>query len=121
MNLSDFTADSNGLIVFSGFVTLLLIQLFYYLFFYSRLAFYKPKAVNTDAEPVSVIICARNEEDNLRENLPLILAQEFPNFEVIVVNDRSYDGSYDFPKDLGKTEIYQSTEPVTFEALHSRA
>ena len=23
----------------------------------------------------------------------------------------------DFPKDLGKTEIYQTTEPVTFEAL----
>ena len=27
----------------------------------------------------------------------------------------------DFPKDLGKTEIYQTTEPVTFEALRRRA
>ena len=27
----------------------------------------------------------------------------------------------DFPRDLGKTEIHQTTEPVTFEALHKRA
>lgn len=27
----------------------------------------------------------------------------------------------DFPRDLGKTEIYQTTQPVTFEALHRNA
>jgi glycosyltransferase involved in cell wall biosynthesis len=102
MNLPDFTADTNGLIVFSVFAAVLLVQLFYYLFFYARLAFYKPQTVNSGAEPVSVIICARNEEDNLRENLPLILAQDFPDFEVIVVNDRSYDGSYDLLKDMAE-------------------
>ena len=102
MNLPDFTADTNGLIVFSVFAAVLLLQLFYYLFFYSRLAFYKPKSVNTGTEPVSVIICARNEEDNLRVNLPLILAQDFPDFEVIVVNDRSYDGSFDLLKDMAE-------------------
>jgi cellulose synthase/poly-beta-1,6-N-acetylglucosamine synthase-like glycosyltransferase len=102
MNLSDFTADTNGLIVFSVFAAVLLVQLFYYLFFYSRLAFYKPKEIIKSTEPVSVIICARNEEDNLRENLPLILAQDFPDFEVIVVNDRSYDGSYDLLKDMAE-------------------
>ena len=26
----------------------------------------------------------------------------------------------DFPKDLGKTEIYQTTQPVTFEELRGR-
>ncbi len=102
MNLIDFTADTNGLIVFSVFLAVLFLQLFYYLFFYSRLAFYKPKATNTGTEPVSVIICARNEEDNLRQNLPLILAQDFADFEVIVVNDRSYDGSYDLLKDMAE-------------------
>lgn len=102
MNLSDFTADSTGLIVFSVFAAVLLVQLFYYLFFFLRLAFYKPSPANATAEAVSVIICARNEEDNLRENLPLVLAQDYPDFEVIVVNDRSYDGSYDFLKDLSE-------------------
>lgn len=41
--------------------------------------------------PVSVIICARDEEDNLRRFLPAILNQQYPEFEVIVVNDGSVD------------------------------
>lgn len=45
-------------------------------------------------EPVSVIICARNEDDNLTEFLPKILTQEYPaDFEVIVVNDCSFDNT----------------------------
>lgn len=45
------------------------------------------------AIPVSVIISARNEAENLLVNLPFILQQNYPNFEVIVVNDSSYDNS----------------------------
>lgn len=45
------------------------------------------------SEPVSVIICARNEEDNIFKNLPLILEQDYPVFEVIIVNDQSIDDS----------------------------
>lgn len=43
--------------------------------------------------PVSVVICARNEEENLKRFLPKVLAQEYPNFEVVVVNDCSTDGT----------------------------
>ncbi len=43
--------------------------------------------------PVSVIISARNESNNLLTNLPLILQQKYPDYEVIVVNDSSYDDS----------------------------
>lgn len=43
--------------------------------------------------PVSVIIAARNEADNLFENLPLILEQDYPEFEVIVINHQSIDDS----------------------------
>ncbi len=43
--------------------------------------------------PISVIICARNEVQNLQENLPLILTQNYPDFEVVVVNDCSSDNS----------------------------
>jgi cellulose synthase/poly-beta-1,6-N-acetylglucosamine synthase-like glycosyltransferase len=41
--------------------------------------------------PVSVIICAKNEEENLRKNLPAVLEQDYPDFEVIVINDGSDD------------------------------
>lgn len=44
-------------------------------------------------EPVSVIICARNEEDYLTEYLPKFLTQNYPDFEVIVVNDCSIDNT----------------------------
>lgn len=43
--------------------------------------------------PVSVIICAKNEEENLAELLPKVLSQEYPDFEVVVVNDCSYDNT----------------------------
>jgi glycosyltransferase involved in cell wall biosynthesis len=43
--------------------------------------------------PVSVIICARNEEDNLTEFLPKVLSQDYPMFEVVVVNDCSFDNT----------------------------
>jgi poly-beta-1,6-N-acetyl-D-glucosamine synthase len=46
-----------------------------------------------DPVPVSVIICARNEEDNLTEFLPQVLSQDHPDFEVVVVNDCSYDNT----------------------------
>jgi len=43
--------------------------------------------------PVSVIISARNEAQNLSQNLPDILEQNYPDFEVVVINDCSYDES----------------------------
>ena len=45
--------------------------------------------------PVSIIICARNEADNLQNLLPSVLEQDYPDYEVIVVNDCSEDNSYD--------------------------
>lgn len=60
---------------------------------YSRLAFFKNSEVSKAKPPVSVIIAARNEEENLLSNMPIILEQEYPEFEVIVINDGSVDDS----------------------------
>lgn len=43
------------------------------------------------AYPVSVIICAKNEAENLRNNIPYILEQDYPDFELIIINDASVD------------------------------
>ncbi|MFN3939402.1 MAG: glycosyltransferase, partial [Chitinophagales bacterium] len=72
-------------------------QLFYHFYFFIRFVLYKEKnAENTSQPPVSVIICARNEDTNLKKNLPHILAQEYPLFEVIVVDDNSDDGTLEY-------------------------
>ena len=69
------------------------IQLVYLFRFHCRLLFHKKEDRNPEFEPVTVIICSRNEEDNLFKNLPKVLDQDYPEFEVIVVNDQSVDDS----------------------------
>jgi glycosyltransferase involved in cell wall biosynthesis len=80
-------------LTFSLFCAVIGIQVFYYLYFFSRLAFYKQKTKKVEQEhPVSVIICARNEAKNLLKNLPGVLVQNYrTTHEVIVVNDNSTD------------------------------
>ncbi|MGB4413964.1 MAG: glycosyltransferase [Paludibacter sp.] len=53
--------------------------------------------------PVSVIICAKDEVDNLRKFLTFVLEQEYPDFEVIVVNDGSTDETETLLNELKKT------------------
>ena len=77
-----------------------LIQLFYYLFVFTRLAFYgKSTNYGNEAPGVTVLVCAWNEKENLTELLPLLDAQEYPEFEVILLDDRSDDGSEDFMRE----------------------
>jgi cellulose synthase/poly-beta-1,6-N-acetylglucosamine synthase-like glycosyltransferase len=83
------------LVVFIIFSLATTVQLFYYLFFYLSVYIHKPANENSDKRPVSVIICARNESENLRDFLPAILEQVYPDYEVIVVNDCSEDSSYE--------------------------
>ena len=68
------------------------IQFFWLIAFYVRLAIHKEVAKGYTPN-VSVIIAARNEEDNLFELLPSVLTQDYPEYEVIVVNHQSIDDS----------------------------
>lgn len=79
-------------LLFILFLIATLIQLFYWLFLFSKLAFYQqPSLLDEEQPPVSVIICARNEEKNLDKNLSHFLNQNYRSFEIIVVNDHSTD------------------------------
>ena len=91
--------------IFYAFVLVTTIQLFYYLFFFKRLAFYRPKEKEQSQQhPVSVVICARDEDENIARNLPGVLVQHYPTtHEVIVVNDNSVDDSKYILAELQKT------------------
>lgn len=77
----------------------IVVQLYYYLVRFARVVRYKAAAkveVPAAGEALSVVICARNEQANLERLLPALMGQQYPAFEVIVVNDRSSDGTKDF-------------------------
>lgn len=81
-------------------------------------------AHTVDQPPVSVIICARNEGENLRRFLPLVLEQNYGDYEVIIVNDGSCDDTEDIIKDLQKvyhnlyiTNIPQETRIISHKKL----
>jgi len=95
------TDHSNNIlfVVFLIFSVAAAIQLFYYYFFYLSVFTYKQNVPGKVSHPVSVIICARNEAENLSNFLPAVLKQDYPDYEVIVVNDCSEDNSYEI---LGK-------------------
>ncbi|MEO1515998.1 MAG: glycosyltransferase [Bacteroidota bacterium] len=80
-------------LVFWVFIGATAVQLAFWLLVFSRLAWRRiPEENGTEEEPsVSVIICARNEAENLKKNLPRILNQNYRSFEVVVVNDGSTD------------------------------
>ncbi len=118
MNLQLLLDNRITLILLIIFSSSLFIQLIYYWFIFGRLAFYKKKKLNNNYEPVSVVICAKNEYTNLKNNLPMILEQDYPNFEVLVVNDASDDETYYLLKIMSDTykhlKIVNIKEDVNF-------
>lgn len=114
-----FTFNTAELILLSAAGVLLIVQLIYYLGLYNRIHTHN-LAVGKDEvhfgrelPPLSVVICARNESENLRRNLPAILKQDYPDFEVIVINDGSTDESEDLLSELEEEypNLYHSFTP----------
>lgn len=71
------------------------VQIFYYFYFFLQIHRYRKVTDKQTLDPVSVIICAKNEADNLLKYLPLVLEQDYPEFQVVVVNDGSQDETPD--------------------------
>ena len=69
-------------------------QIYFYLR-YLRLGGKVTSQTDSDVQlpAVSVIVCAHNEYDNLQDYLSILLEQDYPCYEVIVVDDGSEDGS----------------------------
>ena len=80
------------IVVFLVVVGIQLVYLLLFLIAWSR----KPKKRADGEVPVSVVVCAHDEIDNLRQLIPELLSQDYPAFEVIIVNDRSNDDTFDY-------------------------
>lgn len=84
-----------------------IVQLAYHWAVFSRLAFYKkknaPKA-DDKLEPVSVVVCARDSYEYLIDLVPALLDQDYPDFEIVIVNDCSDDETEQWLKDIERRE-----------------
>lgn len=91
--------------LYHTFIGITVCNVIYYLFF-SKFSFasqsrrqggnnsLKKQKINT-LEPVSIIVCSKNEVENLRTNIPIWLAQKYANFQLILINDASRDNTRD--------------------------
>jgi glycosyltransferase involved in cell wall biosynthesis len=77
--------------IFYSLIVVAFIQLFYYLGIFGKFAFGKQQDVNAKNLPVSVIVCAKNEEENVKKYIPLLAQQDYPDFEIVLIDDASSD------------------------------
>jgi len=90
----------NGLTYFDWILLAIFIVIFFirfvYLFLFTGRILFRKKIKIDDcvALPFSLILTVRNQEGNLKNNLPKILSNELVDFEVVVVDDYSQDDSF---------------------------
>jgi glycosyltransferase involved in cell wall biosynthesis len=82
-------------IIFYVFIGVVVVQLFYYLGIFSKFAFAKPQTANPKRIPVSVIVCAKNEAEKVKQFVPLLAQQNYPDFEIVLIDDASSDETLD--------------------------
>lgn len=103
--------------VLTGFFFSFIILTWHYLFHFAQIKTQKAEKAQSHQEPVSVIICARNESQNLAKHIPAFCQQDYPHFEVIVVNDRSTDDSSSILAQL--KERYQNLRVLEHQSVEA--
>lgn len=88
-------------IILALFIICTVVQAYYLLKVFGGLAYKKSlqSPLNTTQHPVSVLICAHNEKNNLARLLPAIFSQQYPQFQVVISLDRCNDGSMEWLQD----------------------
>ncbi|NLL29268.1 MAG: glycosyltransferase [Bacteroidales bacterium] len=98
-NCFDFINQPLWLLVLGGFFAFsFLIYMVYNWCFFARFSFYradKKKKSSNKFPPVSIVIAAKNEFLNIKENIQFLLNQDYPEFEILIVDDNSQDDTWD--------------------------
>lgn len=88
-------------VIYYAFIGVVSVQVIFHVFFFGKFSFSKEKKQQPKKIGVSVIICAKNEAENLKRFLPSIVAQKYPDFEIVLINDASSDDT------LGVMEAFE--------------
>jgi len=89
--------------VFASTIAFTFLQICFWWSYYVQTKTISQHLIKNVGAGVSVVICARNEADALLTNLPAILTQDHPKFEVIVVDHGSDDKTSFLLEDLKVT------------------
>lgn len=74
-------------------------------FYFLKFSFYNRKDTSElPSIPVSVIVCAKNEAANLKKHIPLWLNQDYPLFELVLINDASLDDSLEIIEEFAASD-----------------
>ena len=95
-------------------VSALVVELFFHLVIFSRLGLRDQQVELDRTVPVSIVICARNESNSLQQLIPLMMDQDHQEFEVVVVNDRSEDDTWEILQWMKPN--YPKLRPVNIQA-----
>lgn len=114
-------------VIVGSLLLFFLIQLYFYLGIYKKPYSCQKRRKKDNFVPesypaVSVIIVAKNESMELKKNLPFILNQDYPDFEVIVVNSGSTDESDMVVKSFQQnhSSLYLTFVPAEAEGINSK-
>ncbi len=88
--------------LFYFFIAIVAIQFFYYVVVFGKFAFTACAKNNLKKIPISVIVCAKNEEDNVQKYIPILAEQDYPDFEIILIDDASSDATLDIFEEFEK-------------------
>ena len=77
------------------FIVVVAMQLVYYIVIFGKFAFAKAQKSTPKRIPVSVIVCAKNEAENAVKFFPLLVEQDYPDFEIVLIDDASSDHTLD--------------------------
>ena len=95
------------------FVSMMVIQLYYHWYYFALVPRFGTRKDSNIQAHVSVVIAARNEAQYLSPLISSILSQDYSKFELIIVNDRSNDGSKDILNELALSDARLSITHVS--------
>jgi len=83
----------SDIVLLSSLILLFLIQVYYLLRYYLKLARHKDSPATSNSNQVTIILSVRNEEQNIREILDKFKEQKFEDYQILVINVHSEDNT----------------------------
>ena len=94
------------------------IQFIYYILILGKFSFAKKQNIVANKTPVSVIICAKNEVENIKAFFPLLINQNYPDFEIVLIDDASTDDTLElfegYQKEYPNVKVVKVENNETF-------